>query len=125
MSKLNANDFNDPIKENVTAKDFAEALVVMMGATTDLQMTFESLGFSPAVHVEFEKGMKRIINAVSSSVPNQFRNKVLRLVAKAAEKADEQLDTRTNLDPPTADSNAYPQINTNAFDAESDNATPA
>lgn len=100
--KLDTNGFNNPDTELETAKDFAEALIVMMGASTDFKMSFQSLGFAPSVEEAFDKGLKKCIDAVSSAVPNQWKMKVLRLVRQAADKADEQIETRTNLAEATA-----------------------
>jgi len=95
--RLDSNGFNNKETELETSKDFAEALVVMMGASTDFKMAFESCGFAPSVEEAFDKGLQKCIDAISCAVPNQYRMKVLRMVRKAADKADEQLETRTNL----------------------------
>lgn len=92
MSKLDANKFNSNVTEEKAIEDHAYAIVSMMEASALFFAAYEGQGFPASTRADFEKGLKRCIGAVSSSIPNQWKAQVFALVDAAAQAEMNELD---------------------------------
>lgn len=85
--KLDYHMFNDPATEQEAIKQHAYAIAAIMEAIVIVKMTFDNEGFPEYAREEFEKALKRATNAVMSVLPNQWKNKVLQLIADTAKES--------------------------------------
>lgn len=111
MSKLDSQMFNNPAKEQQAVEEHALAIASMMEALALPLVTFSKEGFPESCRGAFEKNLKRCIDAVVSTVPNQYRHKVLSLIEEtnkameaedAAKTAEEKPAVHAEPDNPPA-----------------------
>ncbi len=87
---MKAPKANDYLTNEIEAvENGALAQVAALEAASIFALTVEKLEFSPDVNAEFQKNLKRCINALASSIPNQWKRQVLEYMLNTEEENDD------------------------------------
>lgn len=87
MKAPKANDYLTNEAEAI--ENGALAQVAALESASVFALTVEKLEFGDDVNAEFQKNLKRCINALASAVPNQWKAKVLEYMLATEEEKDD------------------------------------
>ncbi len=86
--RLDTQAFNNPDTEQKAIEEFAFAVTSVMEQLAVAQVTFDKVLLPESSRPAFEKNLKRCVEAVMSTIPNQYKTRVFEFIQKVEAESD-------------------------------------